>query len=123
MTQRPAHPAWMVEEATQHAGSARVIALHPGVAEAYRQSVTQLTQMLTGDATDQRQAREALRSLVNQVILTPIEGGRGMSIELEGRLAALIEGPKAPIRRAMGTVLVVAEERSHWSSTLARVKV
>lgn len=41
---------------------------------------------------------------------------------LAGRLAALIEGPKAPIRRAMGTVLVVAEERSHWSSTLARVK-
>lgn len=112
-----------LEQAAQHAESARVIALHPGVAEAYRQSVAQLAQMLAGDATDQRQAREALRGLVNQVILTPIEDGRGMTIELEGRLAALMAGPKAPTRRAVGTVVVVAEERVDWCSTLSRVQV
>lgn len=99
-----------IEQQLAETDSARVIALHPGVAESYRKAVAQLTQMLAGDAANHRRAREGIRALLNQVILTPIEDGKGMSIEIEGRLAALMDGPKAPTRRAVGTVVVVAEE-------------
>jgi len=43
----------------------RVIALHPGIARAFRKAVEQTTRSIAGDSHDSRAARTALRNLVS----------------------------------------------------------
>ncbi|WP_310017639.1 recombinase family protein [Croceicoccus sp. BE223] len=101
-----------IAETVADADVARVVTLHPAAAEAYRKAVEDLTATLTDDTPDtMRQARNALRALIDRVTLTPKEEGRGMHIDIDGRLAiltALGQGLKPQIRK--GTVPVVAEE-------------
>ncbi len=100
-----------LQETLGDATAARVIMLHPRFAEAYQESVKQITTLLAGDDQESAEARLAMRALVDRVICTPRPEGRGMDIELEGRLAAMLDlgrGNTPTARR--GTVLVVAEE-------------
>lgn len=78
------------EAAIADAGAGSVIAMHPNIAEEYRRSVADLRQLLDGDGDESRRAAQALRSLIDHVLIWPAEAGPGTSITLEGRLAALL---------------------------------
>lgn len=113
-----------LQEQAGNATAAQVITLHPSFAEAYRGAVEALTDHLAGDEEDVRTARTAIRALIDRVVLTPRENGRGMDIDLEGRLhamMALATGKPAPEKEGM--LSMVAEERSGLERTLRRVRV
>jgi hypothetical protein len=61
--------------------------LHPEMAELYRQKVTTLAQALQEPET-RVEAREALRGLIDAIILTPSAGE--LRIDLKGNLAAML---------------------------------
>ena len=61
--------------------------LHPEMAELYRTKVSTLAQALERPAT-RVEATEALRGLVDAIILTPSDGE--LRIELKGNLAAML---------------------------------
>jgi site-specific DNA recombinase len=61
--------------------------LHPEMADLYRQKVTTLAQALEQPET-RTEATEALRGLIDAIILTPNDGG--LRIQLKGNLAAML---------------------------------
>ena len=61
--------------------------LHPEMADLYRQKVTTLAQALERPET-RVEATEALRGLIDAIILTPSDGE--LRIELKGKLAAML---------------------------------
>ncbi|MEO5865920.1 MAG: recombinase family protein [Sphingomonas sp.] len=73
--------------------SEKVIALHPKIAADYCREVETLHRALGGNQTPE--AREdaipRLRAIVDSIVLTPAEQGRGVAIEVTGRLARMIE--------------------------------
>ena len=91
--------------------------LHPGMAELYRQKVTDLAQALEHPET-RTEAAEAIRGLIDAIILTPAAGaleahvvrrGRrvqaqtggqesGLQIELRGNLAAMLSAAQNATR-------------------------
>lgn len=68
----------------------RVIALHPAIADEYRRQVADLRTALAEPA-----ARDAaipvLRELIDRIVLTPNPTGRGVTVEVKARLAAVVE--------------------------------
>ena len=64
-------------------------ALHPNLAELYRQKVTDLQAALQ-DANGV-EALEAARALIDRVVLHPAAEGNGHEIELVGEIAAMVE--------------------------------
>jgi site-specific DNA recombinase len=79
------------------------VALHPGAIERYRADVARLQEILAAGATPEDLALiDNLRALVARVIVTPrhvdfsdqqVGRKNGFDLEIEGRLAALIEAP------------------------------
>ena len=63
--------------------------LHPQMAEMYRTKVTQLARALQ-DPESRPEATEALRGLVDAIVLTPDQGEETLRIELRGNLAAML---------------------------------
>ena len=63
--------------------------LHPEMARIYRAKVTQLASALQEPET-RSEATEALRGLIDAVVLTPDEHGEALHIELRGNLAAML---------------------------------
>lgn len=113
-----------IAEAIGDADASKVITLHPNIAGAYREAVKQVTGLLDGDEAETRAGRNALRSLVDRVILTPRTEARGMDIDVEGRLAAMLDmGTGKSPRPREGTIPVVAEARYGFESTLRRIRV
>ena len=53
-----------------------------------RRSIWDLAKALSGDAVEQ--AIEALRCLIDAVVATPATEGRGVALEVSGRLAAMV---------------------------------
>ena len=75
--------------------------LHPGLAEVYRQKVATLQDALA--AEDGHEAREAIRVLVEAIVLVP-EAGK-LAIEVGGDLAAILAlGAKNASTRREGRV-------------------
>jgi site-specific DNA recombinase len=63
--------------------------LHPEMARIYREKVMELAKAL--QETDRRsEATEALRRLVDAIVLTPDQGGETLQIDLRGNLAAML---------------------------------
>ena len=62
--------------------------LHPEMARIYRAEVTELAKAL--QEPDSRSATEALRGLLDAIVLTPDRGGEALHIELRGNLAAML---------------------------------
>lgn len=89
-----------------------VIALHPGIADSYREQVEKLSDALASKEARQ-EARTAIRNLIDRIVLTPAKQGRGVDIEIEGRLAAIVAlatgnrtdftPPTLSVERAKGT--------------------
>ena len=71
----------------------RVIALHPKIADDYRREVAALNRTLNENATPE--ARDEviprIRALIDSIVLMPCTVGRGVEIEVGGRLARMIE--------------------------------
>lgn len=64
-----------------------VIALHPNVAQRYREEISWLTDdELTGDDD----VAPRLRALIGRVIVSPAEKSRSVEIDLQGRLASIL---------------------------------
>ena len=66
--------------------------LHPNMADLYREKVTQLARGLEHEES-RTAAAEALRGLIDAIVLTPQEGRLG--IELQGNLAAMLRVAQA----------------------------
>jgi site-specific DNA recombinase len=64
------------------------LSLHPGVAEAYRRMAEQLRAAM--DEVDGEDARDAVRSLIDQVVFIPVEGLGKFELEIQGNLARLL---------------------------------
>ncbi|WP_084299641.1 recombinase family protein [Leisingera caerulea] len=65
------------------------VVFHPSMAEAYRERVSRLIRTL-GSAEGMEDAKEALRALVERIVLTPASEGSGLDLTLEGDLAGLL---------------------------------
>ena len=65
------------------------ILIHPSMAVTYRERVAALIAGL-GRSAEMPAAKEALRALVDRIVLIPAAGRTGVEIELEGDLAALL---------------------------------
>jgi site-specific DNA recombinase len=63
--------------------------LHPEMAAIYRAKVTELARALQ-EPNSRLEATEALRGLVDAIVLTPDQGGETLRIELRGNLAAML---------------------------------
>ena len=66
-----------------------VIALHPRIADDYRRQVAELATALAAPE-GRAEVAPILRGLVDQVVLTPRTHGRGVALEVHGRLAAIL---------------------------------
>jgi site-specific DNA recombinase len=63
--------------------------LHPEMARIYRTKVAELAKALQ-EPDSRSEATEALRGLVDAIVLTPDEAGEALQIELRGNLAAML---------------------------------
>ena len=63
--------------------------LHPEMARIYRTKVTELARALQ-QPESRVEATEALRGLVDAIVLTPAASGEELGIELRGNLAAML---------------------------------
>ena len=63
--------------------------LHPEMARIYRTKVTELARALQ-QPESRVEATEALRGLVDAIVLTPAANGKELGIELRGNLAAML---------------------------------
>ena len=70
----------------------RIIALHPTVASDYRAAVEGLDRTLADDesAEIREDAVPRIRGLIHSITVVPAQRGRGVDIEIEGRLNAMI---------------------------------
>jgi site-specific DNA recombinase len=64
------------------------VLLHPQLAEGYRRRIERLERLLQG--SEQDDAREIVRSMIERVVLTPRSIGCGLDATLFGALAALL---------------------------------
>ncbi|MBY6058726.1 hypothetical protein [Leisingera daeponensis] len=97
-----------LERELQHTPAADPVVFHPSMAEACRERVSRLIKGL-GSTEGMEDAKEALRALVERIVLAPAAEGYGLDLTLEGDLAGLLrravgaEGPdteKAPDGRS-----------------------
>jgi len=96
-------------EARRIALSAKLLApapvlprLHPNLAQVYREKVERLQELLQA-GPDGAEALEAVRDLIERIVLTPSPDGRGFEVELLGEIAAMIRlatGDKPSAQRA-----------------------
>ncbi|WP_454887197.1 recombinase family protein [Sphingomonas oryzagri] len=70
--------------------AAPVVALHPAIADSYAAAIDRLSEALESQDGNREEARDAMRSIIDQLILTPNEAGRGVKIEVRGRLAEIL---------------------------------
>jgi site-specific DNA recombinase len=98
--------------------------LAPNMAEIYRERVDGLQQALAAGG-EQDQACEAIRGLIDKVVLTPVEGV--LRVDLHGEAAAILQfsaaGKKGRLQLAEGDqqLVMVAGARSHLYRTALRL--
>ncbi|WP_323778700.1 hypothetical protein [Leisingera sp.] len=73
----------------EHSPAPDPVVFHPSMAEAYRERVTRRIKGL-GTAEGMVEAKEALRALVERIVLAPAAEGPGLDLTLEGDLAGLL---------------------------------
>ena len=66
-----------------------VVVLHPAIVADYRRQVENLQEALADPAAS-AQAGNALRALIDRIVLSPNPNGRGVVIAVEGRLAGIV---------------------------------
>lgn len=92
-----------------------VVALHPRIADDYREKVAELSAMVAAGAYGE-DATARIRSLIDRVVAVPAEKGRGMDIRIEGRLDAILAlatGAPAPAPLMLSVERVKGRGRKH----------
>ncbi len=84
--------------------------VHPNIANLYRLRVERLTEALS-DPDGGRQAAEALRSLIGEIILTPGEKRGEVHAELRGELFGILDFIKAEEAQREPGLILVADAR------------
>jgi hypothetical protein len=98
--------------------------LAPNMAEIYRQKVGELQQVLAA-GSEQPEVFEALRSLIDRIVLTPVD--RALTIDLYGEIAEILKlsagGKKdgSTARQVAEQLVMVAGARSHLYRTELRL--
>jgi site-specific DNA recombinase len=109
------------------ADAERVVTMHPRLADNYRKRIGALGEALEGPGEQRAEAKATLRSLVDCVVVIPAETGRGVELELRGRLAEIIrfaQNKKAPAEAGADcTLMLVAGARSRLCSALSVVRI
>ncbi|WJS85314.1 recombinase family protein [Paracoccus sp. TOH] len=94
-----------LERQLSTAPAADPLRFHPSMAKTYRTRVGQLIHGLS-DAEGQEEAKEALRALVEKIVLVPVEteeGGTRLAIDLHGALASLLRlATGQPVHEVIG---------------------
>ncbi len=91
-------------EAQAAAGQAPVIQLYPDAHQMYARKMDELQDALTRDTLDRTHAMNAIRGLIDRIVLRPdATQPNGLAIEVEGRLQGFLElanqhgnGPRTP---------------------------
>ncbi|WP_180898717.1 hypothetical protein [Martelella soudanensis] len=65
------------------------VLFHPSMAARYREQITKLIAGLN-QADQMLGSKEALRDLIDRIVLTPSEDGAGLDIDLYGAIAGLL---------------------------------
>ncbi len=79
----------MIEAELSEEPVASPVQLHPNLPQIYRRKVEELEVALE-HGPDRDEARESVRSLVERVVLTPREDGKGLDATLHGALAGIL---------------------------------
>lgn len=107
--------------------AAHLVTMHPRLADSYRARIGELSAALEGPEEARGEARQALRGLIEQVVVYPKQDGRGVELELHGRLAQIIrfaQKKKAPAEAGADyPVKMVAGARSRHCSALSSVRI
>ncbi|MBM3600398.1 MAG: recombinase family protein [Alphaproteobacteria bacterium] len=82
--------ARLVAEQREIAASATIVELHPNLPQRYRQQVVQLEQALSSAPAERAAAADALRSLIEQIVVTPGTRRGEAIIEVEGNIAGVL---------------------------------
>jgi site-specific DNA recombinase len=64
--------------------------IHPGIAETFRRRIERLTEAL-GHPDDALEAADALREVIDRIVITPGETRKDLSISLQGELGAILD--------------------------------
>jgi DNA invertase Pin-like site-specific DNA recombinase len=64
--------------------------IHPGIAETFRRRIERLTEAL-GHPDDALEAADALREVIDRIVVTPGETRKDLSITLQGELGAILD--------------------------------
>jgi site-specific DNA recombinase len=115
--ERAAAEAELAERGAEH-----VVTLHPRLADTYRKRIEELSRALDGEGDARAQARQALRGLVEKVVVYPADG-RGVELELHGRLAQIIRFAQRRPAEADYAIKVVAGARSRLCRPLSIARV
>jgi site-specific DNA recombinase len=84
---------------TQTDASPAPVRLHPKMSETYRERVAALIRALA-ESDGMEEAREAIRGLIEKIVLTPRTEGPGLTVDLHGALASLLLlATGAPVHR------------------------
>lgn len=102
------------------------VLVHPNLAEAYRRRVSELESLLD-DPELRDEAIEAIRSMIEEIVVAPREGG-GVTLELHGDPARILvlcaENAKTPPRNETGFSLsMVAGARNYRYRHLLAVAI
>jgi site-specific DNA recombinase len=99
--------------------------LHPGIEEVYRRQIDGLSAALAAGGTKRDQAKAGIRALIDHVAVHPRAEGRGVELELHGRLAEMLQTQKSrPLGDGLNcTAKVVAGARIGRCSTIAALSV
>ena len=95
------------------------VPLHPKMSQTYRQRVAALIRGLA-DSEGLEEAREAIRGLIEKIVLTPCAEGPGRVIDFHGALASLLLATGAPVQRV---ARMAAEDQNSGRSAAADFQV
>jgi hypothetical protein len=97
--------------------------VHPNLADFYHKKIAELDLLLT-DSSFKQEAMEVIRSLIDEIILTPEDGT--LSISLKGELAGILslcdkkKKPASSFEERAQQIKMVAGARSHLYRTAVR---
>ncbi|WP_035026326.1 recombinase family protein [Gemmobacter nectariphilus] len=99
------------------------VRLHPKMSETYRERVAALIQGLA-DREGMEEAREAIRGLIEKIVLTPRAEGPGLTVELHGALASLLLlATGAPVHQVASMASVAQNDKSSAGAELQGVDI
>ena len=67
------------------------LTMMPNGAESYRRNIVKLGDALKGEEIEREEARQAMRALIDHIVVTPAEDRRGVALEVRGRLSEMMD--------------------------------